>query len=156
VLASTNCVLVLETGQVQRHAPQMPCIRCGECARVCPAQLLPQTLHQYLRADDQERARQHGLQDCIECGCCDLVCPSHIPLVQQFRWGKQHQRECQRELVQSDAARARFEARQSRLEREAAARAERQAMQRARGATANAVQDALRRASERQRNQDDA
>ncbi len=147
ITAASNCVLVLAAGQVRDSAPELPCIRCGECSRVCPAQLLPQQLHTFLRATDMDRALSHGLFDCIECGCCDLVCPSHIPLVEQFRVGKTRQRVHEFESAAATAARERYDSRRARLARDDAERAEQQA---ARGASASAaVQAALERARAR-------
>ena len=91
VVKATNCILVLD--QPAATATMRPCIRCGECAEVCPIQLLPQQLLWHARADDEARLRDFGLIDCIECGCCDLVCPSHIPLTASFRIAKGRIRE---------------------------------------------------------------
>jgi electron transport complex protein RnfC len=83
LVKATNCVLVLTEKPV--HGNEQPCIRCGECALVCPIQLLPQQLYWYACADNESKLRTYGLTDCTECGCCDLVCPSHIPLTSDFR-----------------------------------------------------------------------
>ena len=117
VIKAANCILVL--GQAELRAPQaeMPCIRCGECARVCPAVLLPQELNRVLRASQWDEAADLGLYDCIECGCCDLACPSHIPLVEWFRYGKSELRERAIERNRAERARSRFESRRERLER---------------------------------------
>lgn len=96
VVKATNCILALARGELASIGPVMPCIRCGDCASVCPALLLPQEIYFYARAKDLERAQAYNLFDCIECGCCSYVCPSHIPLVDYYRaakeriWGEDH------------------------------------------------------------------
>ena len=120
LVKSTNCVLVSATAP--SISPELPCIRCGDCAAVCPVQLLPQQLFWYACADDEQKMREFGLTDCIECGCCDLVCPSHIPLTADFRVAKGRIRELADEKARAARARQRFEARNSRLEQEQAER----------------------------------
>jgi Na+-translocating ferredoxin:NAD+ oxidoreductase subunit C len=84
VTAATNCIVAATARDLQPRGPEMPCIRCGDCAHVCPAQLLPQQLLRYARLADRAALHELGLQDCIECGCCDYVCPSQIPLTAAF------------------------------------------------------------------------
>ncbi|MBT8048144.1 MAG: electron transport complex subunit RsxC [Xanthomonadales bacterium] len=117
VIKAANCILVLTESDIQPPQPEMPCIRCGECARVCPSMLLPQQLDWSIRNDLWEEASDLGLADCIECGCCDFVCPSHIPLVDWFRFGKAELQLLAAEREQAEAARKRFEAREARLQR---------------------------------------
>ena len=88
LLKSTNCVLAAMPMEL-RSRETMPCIRCGDCSLVCPANLLPQQLDWYAREDNGDALVELGLWDCIECGCCDYVCPSQIPLVEHFRGAKQ-------------------------------------------------------------------
>jgi electron transport complex protein RnfC len=116
IVKATNCVLVLSEDPAL--GPEMPCIRCGACAEVCPIQLLPQQLFWYACADDEAKIRSYGLTDCIECGCCDLVCPSHIPLTFDFRMAKARIRELADEKARAERARLRFEARNERLQNE--------------------------------------
>ena len=115
MVKAANCILVLGEEDIRPPQPEMPCIRCGECARVCPATLLPQTLQWQLRNGLFEEASDFGLKECIDCGCCDLVCPSHIPLADWFRFGKSELKALHAKQAQSDVARSRFEARESRL-----------------------------------------
>ena len=116
LVKAANCILVMS--EAPAVGPEMPCIRCGDCAAVCPVQLLPQQLFWYACADDEAKLRSYGLTDCIECGCCDLVCPSHIPLTFDFRMAKARIRELADEKARAMRARQRFEARTGRLEKE--------------------------------------
>ena len=118
VIKATNCILLATEEEIRPHKEPMPCIRCGECAQVCPASLLPQQLFWHTRARDFDKVEDYDVFDCIECGCCDVVCPSHIPLASHFRfakteiWGKEAER------ARADIARQRHEARQERIEKE--------------------------------------
>ena len=126
-----NCVLGLSAAS-RRHPQQIrPCIRCGECAKVCPAQLLPQQLYWHARANNLDKAEDYHLFDCIECGCCDHVCPSHIPLVQYYRHAKGEIRLLRKEKEKADHARIRHELRAERLAREAREKAARLAAKKA-------------------------
>ena len=97
---------------------EMPCIRCGECNQVCPAQLLPQELLRASRQHDIDALDSFGLDACIECGCCDYVCPSYIPLTARFINSKVEVTEHAIEADQAIRARTRFEAREARLVRQ--------------------------------------
>jgi len=122
VIKSCNCLLVENTA-VKKPA-NMPCIRCGECATVCPAQLLPQQLFWMASSKNFDLVQDYHLFDCIECGCCAQVCPSQIPLVQYYRFAKTEIWNQERERLKSDHARVRHDFRQARLEREKQERAE--------------------------------
>jgi len=118
IAKGSNCILVLRRQDTRREQPVMPCINCGECVRVCPASLLPQELHKYLKAGNYDEADSLDLFDCIECGCCAHVCPSHIPLVDWYRHGKGVLRERGVEDARARKARQRFEAREKRIKEE--------------------------------------
>ncbi len=154
LVKATNCILALS--EMPYAGPQMPCIRCGECAEVCPIQLLPQQLYWYACADNEKEVRAYGLTDCIECGCCDLVCPSHIPLTASFRQAKARIRELADEKARAERARRRFEARQRRLEQEARDREQELAEQKATAKKAGpaAIAEILKRKKRKQDDED--
>lgn len=145
LVKASNCVLVLS--QPPAVGEERPCIRCGDCAAVCPIQLQPQQLFWHACADNEAKLRSHGLIDCIECGCCDLVCPSHIPLTADFRIAKARIRELADEKARAERARARFEARNDRLDEERRQRDEELAAQKehAKQAAQEAIAEILKR-----------
>jgi electron transport complex protein RnfC len=156
VVKTTNCILAPTENELGAASEEMDCIRCGACADACPASLLPQQLLWYSKAKDQDKLAEYNLSDCIECGACAYVCPSEIPLVHYYRVAKAEIRETQREALKAEQAKARFDARTERLEREKQERLERNqqlaaqrvAQQQASGLasqTAAAVQQALER-----------
>ncbi|MEE9424291.1 MAG: electron transport complex subunit RsxC [Methylococcales bacterium] len=99
-------------------AQPQPCIRCGDCAFVCPSHLQPQSLYRLAEAQQWNQLQQdETLPNCIECGACDLVCPSHIPLTQAFVQAKQHINTIKQSQHKAQHARQRYLARQERLEK---------------------------------------
>src|SRR5690606_28123447 len=115
IIKTTNCILVPSTEEIPEPSPEQACIRFGMCAEARPAELLPQQLYWYARAEDTEKLQAYNLFDCIECGACSWVCPSNIPLVQYYRAAKGSIRHAEAEKQKSDQARLRFEARQERI-----------------------------------------
>ncbi|QGY29001.1 electron transport complex subunit RsxC [Pantoea cypripedii] len=122
VVKITNCILAPSADEMGSDQEEQSCIRCSACADACPAKLLPQQLYWYSQGGDHDKARAHHIDDCIECGACAYVCPSNIPLVQYYRQEKAELRAIDLEAKRTAEAKARFEARQSRLEREKLAR----------------------------------
>jgi len=123
ITKACNCLLTQTTEQLQLPSSKA-CIRCGECAEVCPANLLPQQLYWYSSSKNFDRAQDLHLFDCIECGCCSYVCPSHIPLVQYYRFAKTEIWAQEKDKAKSDIARQRHEFREARIAREKAEREE--------------------------------
>ncbi|WP_235839575.1 electron transport complex subunit RsxC [Cognaticolwellia mytili] len=128
VIKSTNCILAPSEAEIESPystgTKEVECIRCGQCADVCPAQLLPQELQWSAKAKDQQQLTKLNLFDCIECGACAYVCPSQIPLVHYYRVAKAEIRQQKLLDIKAEKAKVRFEARKERLEREKIARAE--------------------------------
>ena len=120
IIKTSNCILAPSKQELPEPQPAQACIRCGMCAEVCPASLLPQQLFWYAQAEDFERLESHNLFDCIECGACSYVCPSTIPLVQYYRAAKGTIRLHEIEKEKSDRSRQRFEFRQQRIAKEEA------------------------------------
>ncbi|SDN08134.1 electron transport complex subunit RsxC [Vreelandella arcis] len=139
VTKATNCLIAATIDELPPTPPESPCIRCGACEDVCPANLLPQQLHWYARASDDEKLASHRLFDCIECNACGYVCPSHIPLVDDYRSAKSRLRHQQLETAKAEHAKHRFEWRQARLARE---QAQKQARRQARLSKQRSSQDA--------------
>ncbi|MBU0750831.1 MAG: electron transport complex subunit RsxC [Gammaproteobacteria bacterium] len=118
VVKSSNCVIAASPALFPQAPPEMPCIRCGACARACPAELQPFELYWHSRAKNFGKAQEYHIFDCIECGCCSYVCPSRIRLVDYFRFAKSSIRAREREKSAADLARERYEFRLARDERE--------------------------------------
>ncbi|EPJ7087683.1 electron transport complex subunit RsxC [Citrobacter amalonaticus] len=125
VVKITNCLLAPSATEMGEQQEEKGCIRCSACADACPADLLPQQLYWFSKGQQHDKATAHNIADCIECGACAWVCPSNIPLVQYFRQEKAELYAISQEEKRAAEAKARFEARQARLEREKAARLER-------------------------------
>lgn len=145
VVKTTNCLLAPSYSELPPQDPAQACIRCGMCAEACPAELLPQQLYWFARGQEFDKAEHHNLFDCIECGACSYVCPSSIPLVQYYRHAKGEIRKQREDHSKSERARIRFEARQSRIEREAA---EKEAKRKARAEAAAKAQAAKKAQAE--------
>ncbi|MFZ2854966.1 MAG: electron transport complex subunit RsxC [Rhodocyclaceae bacterium] len=125
LVKATNCIIASSEALFPPPAPEMPCIRCGECAKACPHELQPFEMYWFARAKNFGKTQEYNIFDCIECGCCSYVCPSHIPLVQYFRFAKSEIWAREAEKNAADAAKARFEFRNLRDEREKTEKAER-------------------------------
>jgi electron transport complex protein RnfC len=136
---AVNCLVAASRHDLSPRGAEMPCIRCGDCANVCPVGLLPQQLDRWAAAGNFDRLDALGLGDCIECGCCDYVCPSQIALTQHFRAAKSALEKREDGLRRAGDARRRFERHQARMQAEAEAerRAFDEARRRARGGGAD-------------------
>ncbi len=54
---------------------RLPCIGCGECAKVCTARINPKQI-----LSKSKKERTFVAAHCLECRCCEYVCPCNIPL----------------------------------------------------------------------------
>lgn len=139
ITKATNCIIESSPTLFPPQPPALPCIRCTRCADVCPAELQPQDLYWFAKANNFGKAQEFHLFDCIECGACAYVCPSNIPLVQYYRYAKSEIHERERDKKAADRARERHEYRQLRIERDKQEKAEKLA-QKEREAAAKAAQ----------------
>ena len=115
ITKAANCILAAWPDEVRETSRDWPCIRCGDCADVCPSRLLPQELLRAGKRQEFEQLDALGLNDCIECGCCDVVCPSQIPLTERFRQSKRAMAAAARHAAMADAAERRHERKAARL-----------------------------------------
>jgi electron transport complex protein RnfC len=126
VVKTTNCILAPSEKEMpsafEHISKEVECIRCGQCADVCPSKLLPQELQWSAKAKDYEQLEKLNLSDCIDCGACAYVCPSQIPLVQYYRVAKAEIRQQNLLDLKAEHAKKRFENRKLRLEKEKEAR----------------------------------
>ncbi len=126
IVKTSNCILAPSQKEMPNAFSEthneVECIRCGQCAEVCPSRLLPQELQWSAKAKDYQQLDKLNLSDCIDCGACAYVCPSQIPLVQYYRVAKSEIRQQQLLDSKAEKAKKRFEARRLRLEKEKIAR----------------------------------
>ena len=118
ITKTANCLLLATEADAPDRPAISECIRCGQCAEVCPMRLLPQQLYWHTKAKDFDKAQDYDLFDCIECGCCSHICPAQLPLVQFYRFAKTHIWAQDREKRLADQARERHEFRLFRQQRE--------------------------------------
>lgn len=72
VTKTSSGLLVLEDQTII----ESPCIRCGECERVCPAGLAPYKIDYAFIIRDYDLCEKLHSTECISCGCCSFVCPA--------------------------------------------------------------------------------
>lgn len=67
---------------------ESPCIRCGECERVCPAGLAPFKIDFAAIEDEINLCDKLYATECISCGCCSYVCPAKRELAYRITEAK--------------------------------------------------------------------
>lgn len=88
IRADTDAILVQDKSVISLYS-DYPCINCGDCVRICPANVPVNLLVRFLEAGQYtEGADLYDLYSCIECGLCSYVCVSRIPIYQYIKLAK--------------------------------------------------------------------
>lgn len=77
-----NCVIVIDDIEQINY----PCIKCGKCASVCPAKLMPVMIMKNI--GNEKKLKELNANKCIECGLCSYICPSKIEVREYVRLAK--------------------------------------------------------------------
>ncbi len=65
------------------YIPTSPCIHCGNCRKICKADLQPDKLYmQYMKKSHLTPDEIKMTLLCSECRLCNMACPSRLPLFQ--------------------------------------------------------------------------
>lgn len=92
VLKSTSGILALSRETAVSPEAE-PCIRCGWCLDVCPADISPVMITLAAEEGRFDLASRWGVRECIECGNCSYICPSKRPMVELLREAKSRDKE---------------------------------------------------------------
>lgn len=88
-VGSDTDAIVHQAKEDVAYTTDYPCINCGDCVRICPANVPVNMLVRFLEAGEyQEGADLYDLYSCVECGLCSFVCVSRIPIFQYIRLAK--------------------------------------------------------------------
>lgn len=89
ILKQNNAILAFDEKEAALMEPTA-CIRCGNCVKACPMNLMPTRLEKAVEKKDLEALTQYHVTTCMECGCCAFSCPAGRRLVQAIRLGKSY------------------------------------------------------------------
>ena len=84
IVKSTSAIIVMTPEEAILNEP-VPCIKCGECLKVCPIHLQPVLLSAYALKDMFAMTQEYNVEECIQCGACSFICPSKRPLTESIK-----------------------------------------------------------------------
>ncbi len=88
ILPDTDAIMVQGRNDIILSS-DYPCINCGDCVRICPANVQVNMLVRFLEAGQyQDAADLYDLFSCVECGLCSFVCTARIPILQYIKLAK--------------------------------------------------------------------
>ncbi|NMC68140.1 MAG: electron transport complex subunit RsxC [Spirochaetales bacterium] len=76
--------------KLAKTSEETPCIKCGNCMKACPMNLMPNRLAAFSKAKKWDVIKDNNLYDCMECGSCAFVCPAKIDIVGWIRYAKNY------------------------------------------------------------------
>ena len=83
-----SSLYMIEVDKISNNS-NYACMNCGDCIRICPANISCNILVKLLEAGEYQRAEnEFHLFSCFECGLCALVCPAKIPILQHINLAK--------------------------------------------------------------------
>lgn len=88
VTKGTSGILCLTDKECGGFKSGATCINCGRCIEACSFGLMPTVMNRFIQYKRYDDASRQGIMYCKECGACSWNCPAKIPLVQNFRLGK--------------------------------------------------------------------
>lgn len=85
--AAVDALMIIPKSSIIEWSDE-PCISCGDCIDVCPANLQVPLIGRYSEFGLFESAATLEVDQCIECGLCASVCVARRPLVQLITLAK--------------------------------------------------------------------